>query len=282
MWTRAELKESAKAAFKRNFWSCVLVAFVLGLLVNGGGSSPAINFTYNTDISSLFQDDYSDIDSYLDDEYYYYNDGYYYDDDYYYYDEDITDDVSSTAMGVGFVLVSVIIVIAIIVLIVGLALRIFVFAPIEVGGCRFFVENSFEKSSAGLLFYSFNSGHYKNIIGTMFFRDLYTFLWTLLFIIPGIVKSYEYRMVPYLLADCPDMPREDAFSISRELMTGNKWKAFVLDLSFIGWNILNGFTCGILGIFWVNPYVQATNAELFLNLKKNYFSGQYVSQGAEF
>ena len=206
----------------------------------------------------------------------YYEDGIYYEEEFY------TDDLTSELLGLGFVILSIVGVILVIALVIGLALRIFVFAPIEVGGCRFFVENSFDKASASQLFYGFTNGHYKNVIHTMFLRDLYTFFWSLLFVIPGIVKSYEYRMVPYLLADCPDMPKEDAFAISKELMMGNKWDTFILDWSFIGWHFLNTFTCGILGIFWTNPYIQATNAELFLTLKANYFAGQRVSQEMNF
>ena len=81
----------------------------------------------------------------------------------------------------------------------------------------------------------FRSGHYGNIVLTMFLRDLYIVLWTLLFIVPGIVKSYEYMMVPYILAENPGMDQKEVFQISREMMNGQKWNAFVLDLSFIGW-----------------------------------------------
>lgn len=109
----------------------------------------------------------------------------------------------------------------------------------------------------------------------MFCRDLFVSLWSLLFVIPGIIKSYEYRMVPYLMADAPDLTRQEAFRISKDLMYGQKMNAFVLDLSFIGWQILSACTCGLLGVFYVNPYNNATNAELFLELKRQYFSARY-------
>ena len=105
-------------------------------------------------------------------------------------------------------------------------------------------------------------------VNILFFRDLYTVLWSLLFIIPGIVKSYEYRMIPYLLAEHPDMPMDVAFSESRRMMHGNKWHAFVLDLSFILWFAVTAVTCGIAGVFYVMPYINATNAELYVALKK--------------
>ena len=108
--------------------------------------------------------------------------------------------------------------------------------------------------------------NYKNVAKTLFFRDLYITLWTLLFIIPGIVKSYEYRMMPYLLAENPAMPKEQAFAISKQMMDGQKWDVFVLDLSFLGWNILSIFTMGILSIFYVTPYINMTNAALYESL----------------
>ena len=109
--------------------------------------------------------------------------------------------------------------------------------------------------------------NYKNIAKTMFFRDLYTVLWSMLFIIPGIVKSYEYQMIPYLLADNPQMTKEEAFAESKRMMQGQKWNAFVLDLSFIGWDILSGMTMGILGIFYVQPYKDGTHAALYEALR---------------
>ena len=76
--------------------------------------------------------------------------------------------------------------------------------------------------------------------------NLFIALWTLLLIVPGIIKSYEYRMVPYILAENPGMNRKEAFAISKRMMTGKKWATFVLDLSFFGWIFLSIFTCGIL------------------------------------
>lgn len=111
----------------------------------------------------------------------------------------------------------------------------------------------------------------------MFLRGLYIFLWSLLLFIPGIIKSYEYRMVPYLLSECPQMGSSEAFRVSKEMMYGQKMEAFILDLSFIGWEILSVCTCGLVGLFFVNPYKYATNAELFLELKRNYFGGQFQS-----
>ena len=87
-------------------------------------------------------------------------------------------------------------------------------------------------------------------------------LWALLFIIPGIIKSYEYCMVPYILAENPNISSERAFELSRLMTKGEKWKIFVLDLSFIGWRILGVLCCCVGGIF-LEPYYEATFAELY-------------------
>lgn len=110
----------------------------------------------------------------------------------------------------------------------------------------------------------------------MFLRNLFIFLWTLLLVVPGIIKHYEYLMVPYILAENPGMRREEAFLISKKMMMGQKWDTFVLDLSFIGWRILEGLTFGILGIFYVEPYIQSTFAELYTVNKEVAYRNGYI------
>lgn len=147
-----------------------------------------------------------------------------------------------------------------------IAVTIFVKNPLEVGGRKFFFENPKENARINLFGFGFKN-NYGNIVKTMFLRGLYTFLWSLLFIIPGIIKAYEYKMIPYLLAENPEMDAQAAFDRSKQMMLGNKWKAFVLDLSFIGWHILSALTFGVLGVFYVGPYVYQTDAELYIALK---------------
>lgn len=161
-----------------------------------------------------------------------------------------------------------------------LVITVFVLNPISVGGSRFFLDNAESayqdndgKPTPSTLLYAFSSGNYGTIVVTMLLKAVYLFLWTLLLIIPGIIKAYEYRMVPYLLADCPELSREEIFSLSKDMMYGSKWSAFVLDLSFIGWGLLNAITLGLVGIFYSNPYKNATDAELYLELKRQYRQG---------
>lgn len=107
-------------------------------------------------------------------------------------------------------------------------------------------------------------------IGTKFVSTLlvmlYTFLWSLLFIIPGIIKSYSYAMTPYILLDRPELSATDAIKESEKMMDGHKMDLFILDLSFIGWILLSMLTCGIL-VLYVEPYMMATKSAFYLELK---------------
>ena len=136
-----------------------------------------------------------------------------------------------------------------------------------VAGCKyFFARNSREKTMVGEVAGGFDRG-YGRVVKGMFLKDLFLFFWTLLFIIPGIIKSFSYRMVPYILVDQPELTATQAIKRSKQMMKGNKWRAFVLDLSFILWYILSALTLGLLGLFFVHPYYEATNAELYQALK---------------
>lgn len=107
-------------------------------------------------------------------------------------------------------------------------------------------------------------------VGTKFVATLlvpiYTFLWSLLFVIPGIVKYYSYAMTNYILMDRPELSASEAIAESRKMMNGHKMELFILDLSFIGWQILSIFTCGLL-LLWVYPYMYAARAAFYLELK---------------
>ena len=257
MWIRANLKENAKVAFKRNYWKCVLVALILGI-VTGAGSGAVSSTTGSTTSQTT--------ESIIDGDYYEGDD---------IFEDDMMDSASSILSGIsGVFMTTALVVVLLIVLVFAFALQFFLFGPLEVGCSNFFKKNAFEKVELNELTLAFRKNNYMKMAITMFLRNLYTALWTLLFIIPGLIKSYEYRMIPYILADCPDIPRQEAFRISKEMMMGNKWNAFILDLSFFGWALLATMTCGIAGIFYVKPYIAATDAELFIAIREEYFKGQ--------
>ena len=293
MWTRAQVKQRGKFGFRANYWKSVLVAVIISCIAAGsfsfggaGGSSVTDDFLSDqiskaedhimgwddTDSDDDWDDDDWDDDDWDDDDW----DDDDWDDDFMsgfqqgYNSVDGTSDEdfdvirAGMAALIGFILVFL--VIFVVALAIAFAITAFLLNPLELGCKRFFLRNLNMKAEVKEVCFSFDHS-YMNIVKTLFFRDLYTFLWSLLFIIPGIVKAYEYQMIPFLLAEQPDMPKEQAFAISRQMMKGQKWKAFVLDLSFLGWSILSMFTLGILGLFYVNPYKYSTKAALYETLR---------------
>lgn len=166
--------------------------------------------------------------------------------------------------------------IATVVILIVLVSKVFVGNLLKMGGYRFFILNQTAQPGIGTLLDGFRSGHYVNIVLTMFLRDLFTALWSLLLVVPGIVKHYEYLMVPYIIAENPAMDYKEAFQISKQMMDGEKMEAFIMDLSFLGWYLLSAVTCGLLAIFYVNPYVQASFAEMYTFNKQKAYQEGYI------
>lgn len=166
--------------------------------------------------------------------------------------------------------------IATVVILIVLVAKVFVGNLLKMGGYRFFILNQTAQPGIGTLLDGFRSGHYVNIVLTMFLRDLFTTLWSLLLVVPGIVKHYEYLMVPYIIAENPAMDYKEAFQISKQMMDGEKMEAFIMDLSFLGWYLLSAVICGLLAIFYVNPYVQASFAEMYTFNKQKAYQEGYI------
>lgn len=283
MWTRAQVKQRGKFGFRANYWKSVLVAVIISCIAAGsfsfggaGGSSVTDDFLSDqiskaedhimgwddADSDDDWDDDDWDDDNWDDDFMSGFQQGYNSVDGT--SDEDIDVIRAGMAALIGFIVVFL--VIFVVAIAVAFTITAFLLNPLELGCKRFFLRNLNMKAEVKEVCFSFDHS-YMNIVKTLFFRDLYTFLWSLLFIIPGIIKAYEYQMIPYLLAEHPDMPKDQAFAMSRQMMKGQKWRAFVLDLSFLGWSILSLFTLGILGLFYVNPYKYSTKAALYETLR---------------
>ncbi|MGM9614125.1 MAG: DUF975 family protein [Oscillospiraceae bacterium] len=116
-------------------------------------------------------------------------------------------------------------------------------------------------------------------LGGYLWMILFTFLWALLFYIPGIIKAYSYSMTPYLLADCPNVKAKDALKLSMRIMKGHKWELFVLQLSFLGWEILSSFTFGLLNLFYVTPYIYNTYATYYLEVREEALRNGVITMG---
>ena len=152
--------------------------------------------------------------------------------------------------------------------IMAIGVSIVFYNVLQIGLNRYFLENREHKTSIGQLFYGFTNGKYGSNVWVMFLRTFYIWAWSLLFYIPGIIKSYSYMLVPYILAENPQLDSKRVIELSRRMMYGHKWEAFVLQWSFIGWTVASMFVpMGLLSILYVNPYMQATYAEFYSAVK---------------
>lgn len=143
--------------------------------------------------------------------------------------------------------------------------QLIITGPVTVGLCVVFSSIARgEKTEFVSLFNGFKN--FVNTFLTGLLHTLFIALWSLLFCIPGIVKSYSYAMTFFIQKDHPEMSGTEAITASREMMQGHKWELFVLDLSFIGWYCLVGLTFGLLS-FYVVPYHNATRAAYYEKLK---------------
>jgi len=228
MWERSELKAAAKVDLKGFYWLSFAVCLLVGILGGAsGGASSGLAFLTGSG-----------------------------------------DSLSSEPLAVITPILAIIFsIVFMFAFVIALVITAFVTCPIIVGKCRFFVHPTENDRDIATLFSAFKKGSYISVVKTMFLTNLFIGLWTLLFIIPGIVKSYSYRMVPYILSEKPDIHYKEALEISRTMTKGVKFDMFMLDLSFIGWYFLGALAFGV-GTLFVSPYVEATWAQLYLRLRE--------------
>lgn len=292
MWKRKNLKDKAKKTVKNNYWTAVVLCFVITILTGEYGNSitgiwqsgdsvlPDYVITQNQYLieNEISKDNIAEIQKKQE------------------RIEEITENLTENQLkmvntitsnlnsltksqkyiykiwdaielfimnqnllGIAYVLIAIIAILYIILLA----------EPLLVAERRYFIiASEKENTKMGVMKEIFKRKNWSNVAVIMFFKSFYNFLWYLT-IIGGIIKTYEYRMIPYLLAENPDMNKKEAFARSKQMMKGNKWKTFILDLSFILWEILSTVTFGLLDILYVNPYKIATSVELYKTLKEN-------------
>ncbi|OUN15357.1 MULTISPECIES: DUF975 family protein [unclassified Allofournierella] len=220
-WSRKLLKSNARNVLRGSYWRVFVACLVCGLL--GAGSSSTVNINLPTQLLDLNSLDYDPYWS---------------------------------------LIFSILWIVMIAVILLCLAWGIFVGSPMKVAQCRYMMENRCGNPPFSSLFSVFsNKDAYLNVVKTMFLRNLFIFLWSLLCVIPGIYKEYQYYYIPYLLAENPYMSFDRAKELSIAMTDGEKMDIFVLDLSFIGWYLLGAII--LIGGIFVNPYAQATYAELY-------------------
>ncbi len=227
MWQIGELKARGKAAFKANYWKCVVVTVIFSVI---GG---AIGGVFSSQYTKMFSDPNMFVNM-------------------------SEEDMIALYMAMAGTMATMS---GIVTLVSYLVLN-----PLTVGGGRFYLCNSYAPAEVSELGYGFTKGNYGRSVLALFLESLLLAVGSLV-IIPALILPYSYRLVPYLIADDPSISAVDALKKSRQMMKGNKWKSFVLDLSFIGWILLGCFTLGILYIFYVIPYMSATEAELYRAIK---------------
>ncbi len=258
MWTRAELKARAKMNVRKYYWAAFAVCLICGLF-GGGGNSGSASAGANAGVNASQE-----------------------------YNLHITEDmslslpsiigavpeaISEITGAIDPVSASIMLVAALIGLAVAIAISVFVAPIVEVGKNRFFMESRAAGYSAGMdeLLWGFKH-NYLNIVWVMFLRGLLVFLGTICCVVPGIYLGYCYYMVPYILAENPEMKARDAFKLSTDMMQGHKLNTWVLEISFFGWWILGTLMCGI-GTMFIQPYYEATLAELYAVLRSPFAFG---------
>lgn len=255
MWTRRDLKERAKRSLKQSYLKALVVS-VISMIVIGGFPRRETSLKLNTD--NLYtgvpnRDDLiNTIDSHI---------------------PEITT--------LFLVLLGLVIVIAIL-------WTVFVANPIQVGSAKYFLESTDSKYSIDNILYPFKKGIYMNIVKTEFLKNLILFFFGIVTFIPIITfffapisimlilvswiplayMTYTYRQVSFILCDNPMMKPSAVLSLSKAMMDNHKFDTFVLDLSFILWQILAAFI-PMIGRHLLQPYLNATNAELYCVLKDN-------------
>ncbi len=228
-----DFKGIARGALKGKWWLALIVGLVASLL--GGISSsdgPEVKFTFgnNSDAGISFAGKEISIDPYI----------------------------ISFLAGAAVFLFLIVLSLAVLYLVLG--------SFVGVGYARFNLDLIDRKEAGfGSLFAYFS--YWKTTTVSRLLRVLYTFLWSLLLFIPGIVANYRYSMTDFILAENPDLSASQAIERSKAMMSGNKWRLFCLHFSFIGWDILASLTFGI-GYLWLTPYKQAAFAAFFRDVSK--------------
>ena len=257
MWDRKELKAKGKAAYNANKIACIVAALILmiaGGIGSGSTASPSLTVKNQLNNNEQVVESYNNSVS---------------------GDDAVSVEVNGQDLdgiknNVPVAILSTAIMFLILIgVTVGLMVLALVLNPLNVGARKFFIQNaSNPETKVDGLNVGFGFGkNYRDIVFSMLGTQMINLLWTLLLIAPGIYKAYCWRLVPFIIADNPELSGKEARAKSNAMMNGSKWASFVLDLSFIGWKLVGALTFGILNIVFTNPYEAATDTELYLELK---------------
>lgn len=229
-----DLKKQARSSLKGHWFGAIIASFIASFFgaLNWSGASFSFNFdTSSTDTGTgtINPDEFGAA---------------------------IDPDVLLAFVGVFLVIWLILLVVSIILWVIG--------RGINIGYSKFNIDIiDGNKARVRDLFSRFSQ--LKTSVGASILMFIYSMLWSILFIIPGIIASYSYAMTSFVLADNPEMSANEAIRESKRLMKGNKWRFFCLQLSFIGLMIIGALTLGI-GLIWIIPYQQATYAAFYRDI----------------
>ena len=172
----------------------------------------------------------------------------------------------------------------------GVLYNVFIYNPVLVGSKRYYMEARMGNAPFSTLFSIFRRGDYGHVVFVCFMTRLKVFLYTLLLIVPGIIKSYAFVLVPYLMAENPQLSHIRAQQISQKVMVNEKFNYFVLEISFIGWSIVIAAVTSVVAvIFWplsilvsmllsvvLSAYIETTKAEFYAAMREKAFVMNYT------
>ena len=279
-----ELKSCARKTLKRNYFKTLIVVFIFTVIVGGGYTfsskievpryvkkRPEVVFVSNVlekrkSVSDIIEDIISDTNG--DKKEYKYTRGV--------IAPFVNNMVESNSVVLGFLNTTSLFIrnktgnaiVSLITVVILTILYLFGINIIYIGKSRYFLEQRrYKDTHVGRLFFPAKVKRVGNVVVTLLIVNIKFVLWCFT-IIGGFIKYYEYRMVEYILAENPNVKYKDAIKLSSQMMKGNKWKTFLLDLSFIGWSLLDLFTFGLTKYFFTNMYREASYAELYMSLRK--------------
>ena len=151
--------------------------------------------------------------------------------------------------------------------ILSILLFVFVKNVVVVGKNRYFLEQRrYHETGPGELLFPYKNKRLKNIAFIMFLKYIFQVLWNIT-IVGGFIKRYEYLLIPYIVAENPEVNPKDAFEISKKLMYGDKWKAFVVECSLLPWYILSYLTYNMSALFFSDAYIECIRAEMYMRIR---------------
>lgn len=279
-WDRADLKKRGRAAVLRNYTDTLLVSAIYILFGIGYGSStinvasnPGSGHTGQMFLDSLaFKEVFSNI--FHRGDFFLFNIW----NQFLSYSSPLTDGLrhlgsafaAKTFSSFFFSMLAVLLV---------LFFTLFVQNILIVGNRRYFLENRvYHKTQLSRVLYVYKKRRVKKVAWVMFVKSVFQILWCLT-VVGGIVKFYSYRLVPFILAENPSISATGAITLSRALMDGNKWRWFLMDITFLPLRFLSGATFQLAGLVYIYGYIRSTEAFLYADLREKAKTYQLIGAG---